>query len=81
MKNYLQMVMVLLKGRTIDQSIAKENQEFSEIWFLKVSHSGLESGWCISESRRHYKEFIMLRISPKSCFMVICWLDSNLMVP
>ena len=52
---------------TINQDVIEEDQyKYSEIELENVIHQPFESGLDICEAERHYREFIIHFVSPKS---------------
>ena len=67
--------------RTIYKNIIKENKDkVSQVRFEDRVHEALESGWGISESKRHDSELIESKVCFESCFVYISMVHSYLMI-
>ena len=68
-------------GATVDEDVIKENNDkFSEIWFEKVVHKALKSGWGITKTEWHDQELIMAFMSSESSLWNVYSFHANLVV-
>ena len=52
----------------------------SQVRFKDRVHEALESGWGISESKRHDSELIEIKVCSESCFVYISKVHPYLMI-
>jgi len=75
------MLKMFFPGEVVDEDVIKENKDkFSEIWFEKVIHKALKSGWGITENKWNDQEFIMAFMSSESSLWNVYFFHANLVI-
>ena len=65
----------------IDQNIIKEHQhKFLKLMVEYLVHSGLKSGWCISQTERHDYKLEVPTMTSESSFLNILLSNSDLVI-
>ena len=68
-------------GVTVDENVIKENKDkFYEIWFEKLVHKALKSGWGITKTEWNDQELIMAIMSSESSLSNVYFFHVNLVV-
>jgi len=58
------MMNMFFPDEVVDENVIKENKDkFFEIWFGKMIHEALKSGWGVTETKWHAQEFTMAFMS------------------
>ena len=81
MQYLVYMLKMFLPGYVVDENIIEEDQDiFSEIWFQKVVHEALKSGWVITKTKWNGQEFIMAFMISEGCLGNVYFLHAYLVI-
>lgn len=75
------MLYMFFPGEAVDENVIKEKKyKYSEIWFEKVIHEALKSGWGITETKWHDQEFIMAFMSLENSLQNVYFFHAYLVI-